>query len=221
MKQKKILPSDLVCMNEYASRYNYQIDLAYAKADNLLFGEQIYKSSAKLWLHKQLAKIVFIAAKNCFETHGIKFVLYDGLRTTNAQAAMLKTKKVIDNPQWLEKPRLLSPIGAGGHPRAMAIDIGLIAPDNSLIDMGTDFDYLANSPHAAHNRAHREYKHSQNIIDNRNILDNAMIRAANSLKKDIILLPQEWWDFRLPSKIYGKYAPLSDDDLPENIKLTS
>ncbi len=222
MSQQKIINTeDLICMNQHSYTYNYQINLAYSKTDNLLFGEQIYKSGAKLWLHRTMAEIVFIAAKNCFKTSGFNFVLYDGLRTTDAQEAMLKTKRVIDNPQWLKEPRLLSSTGYGGHPRGMAIDIGLINPDGNFLDMGTDFDYLAQNPDAYHNPAHREYKHPQNIIDNRKILDDCMVNAAKELNTPLLPLPQEWWDFRLPPEIYEQYKPISDGDLPKNMQLTN
>ena len=199
-------------MDEDLSKYHYKIDLAYAKTDNLLFGEQIYKSSARLWLHNNLAEIVFIAAKHCFEEHGIRFILYDGLRTIDAQKAMMKTQRAIDNPQWMKEPRLLSPAGSGGHPRGMAIDIGLITLKGELLDMGCAFDHLDK-------QAHRNYKHPQNTMNNRNILDECMISAAKQLETPLLPLPEEWWDFRLPPEIYERYAPLSDSDLPEDMRL--
>ncbi len=207
-----ITHDDLICMNDYADKYNYRIDLAYAHEDNLLFGERIYKKSTRLWLYKDLAEIVFSAAQQCFEEHGVRFILYDGLRTTDAQEAMMHTKRARDNPQWMEEPRMLSPTGAGGHPRGMAIDIGLEDIRGELLDMGSDFDCFSE-------QSHREYKHTPNIQANRNILDKSMEHAAKSLNTPLLPLPQEWWDFRLPPEIYEQYEALSDSDLPEHMRL--
>ncbi|PCI55221.1 MAG: D-Ala-D-Ala dipeptidase [Alphaproteobacteria bacterium] len=216
--RKTIQPQDLVCMNEFASMHHYRVDLAYAQDDNLLFGERIYREDAKLWLHVSLAKIVKKSATYCFENHKLRFILYDGLRTTDAQEAMMKTQRALDNPHWLEKARLLSPPGAGGHPRGMAIDIGLETLDGELIDMGTAFDYLSEDPEK--NPAHRAFPHNQDVIDNRKILDDSMKQAATSLNMPLLLLPEEWWDFRLPPDIYEQYEPLSENDLPAHMRLT-
>ena len=220
MKIKTINAEDLICMDNYAEEHNFRVDLAYASSGNLLFGERIYREGSKLWLHKDLAKITLRAAEICFEKHDLHFVLYDGLRTIEAQSAMMETRRVKDNPHWLEEPRLLSPAGTGGHPRGMAIDIGLENSEGELIDMGCAFDYLAEDPTAEHNPAHRKYNHPQNIVNNRKILDDCMNRSAQLLNIDIVMLAEEWWDFRIPADIYNRYAPLSDAELPEHIRLT-
>lgn len=216
-RQKIIQQQDLACMNEGESAHHYRVDLAYAQDDNLLFSEKIYRENAKLWLHASLAKIVKNAATYCFNTYKIRFVLYDGLRTIEAQEAMMETRRALDNPHWLKQPRLLSPPGAGGHPRAMAIDIGLETLDGELINMGTAFDYLSENP--KENPAHRAFPHSQNIMANRKILDDSMKQAAKAMNTSLLLLPEEWWDFRLPPDIYEQYEPLSENDLPTHMRL--
>lgn len=215
--RKTIQPQDLACMNEFSDTHHYRIDLTYAQDDNLLFGERIYREDAKLWLYTSLAEIVKNAATYCFNTYNLRFVLYDGLRTTDAQKAMMKTQRALDNPHWLEKPRLLSPPGAGGHPRGMAIDIGLETLGGDLIDMGTAFDYLSEDPEK--NPAHRAFPHPKDIMDNRAILDKSMQQAAETLSTPLLPLPEEWWDFRLPSDIYEQYEPLAESDLPADIRL--
>ncbi len=213
MNSRKIIDiNDLICMNDYTSKYDFSIELAYAKNDNLLFGERIYRKDAKLWLYKDLANIVFKASEYCSHTHNLCFVLYDGLRTVEAQEKMMQTQRALDNPQWLEPPRMLSPSGSGGHPRGMAIDIGLKTDCGDLVDMGTPFDCMSK-------QSHRDYRHPENIMKNRNILNQSMIKAAESLKTTLLLLPEEWWDFRLPSEFYNQYAPLHDHDLPEQMRM--
>lgn len=215
-----ISPADLVEMHDFAAQGLLKIDLAYAKADNLLFGEAIYRPDARLWLHKDLANIVVLAAQKCRAAHGFTFVLHDGLRTVEAQEKILKTQRVRNNPQWLVEPRLLSPPGQGGHPRAMAIDISLEDSAGETVDMGTAFDFLAADPSSANNPAHREYVDLKpEISANRAILTNAMLAAAADLNLALLPLPQEWWDFRFPADMYNAFAPLRDADLPPEMRM--
>ena len=93
----KISPDDLVAMDEMAPPQRLRIELAYARAENTLFGERIYRTDAKLWLHTRLAAVVLTAA-NAAYAQGFRLVLYDGLRTTSAQARMLETARVKANP---------------------------------------------------------------------------------------------------------------------------
>lgn len=197
-----------------------RVDLAYARNDNLLFGERIYRADAGLWLHKNLAAVVLEAARRCFRDHKCSFVLHDGLRTVEAQDKMLRTARVIKNPQWLAEPGLLSKPGAGGHPRAMAVDVSLVDENGQALDMGTPFDFLSDDPGPLRNPAHRQHtKLSRDAVRNRGFLTNAMMGAAESLNVALLPLPQEWWDFRLPKEIYEQYAPLSENDLPEEMRL--
>jgi D-alanyl-D-alanine dipeptidase len=216
--EQKIEPQDLVDMAVETAGLPVRIEVAYARDDNFLFGERIYRSDAKMWLHKALAGVVVEAAKLA-KSKDLRLVLYDGLRTTTAQASMLETRAVKAHPHWLEEPRLLSPPGAGAHPRGMAIDVSLETLDGALLDMGSVFDYLSDDPTPAHNIAHRDYAHSKDVRYNRAVLDGVMVDAARIVGVDLLLLPQEWWDFRLPVEVYGRYAPLSDEDLPPPIKM--
>lgn len=223
---KKITANKLVCMNDYEDGHPIRIELAYAQADNLLFGEVIYKDSAQFWLYEDLAETVLRAAQDVHAAYGYCMVLYDGLRTVEAQVKMLETQRVQDNPQWLQEPRLLSTAGAGGHPRGMAVDVSLETDGGELLDMGTNFDFLAEDSSPENNPAHREYKAlSPDVIKNRNVLNNAILGASERLvNKEIIempieVLPQEWWDFRAPREFYERFAPLSDDDLPEEMRM--
>ena len=217
----KIDPNALVDMSADEGALLYRIELAYARDDNLLFEQQIYRVDAHLWLHQDLAAIVISAARD-LSNKGYRLVLYDGLRTVDAQERMLTTQKVRDNPNWLEKPRLLSPPGAGAHPRGMAIDVSIETLDGTLLNMGTAFDFLSADPSPHGNPAHREYINlSDEVRANRAILDTAMKNASESLSIPLWSLPQEWWDFRLPEDISDKYAPLRDADLPPAMRMVS
>lgn len=212
-KEQKIVSADLLDMAVETAGLPVRIEVAYARDDNLLFGGRIYRPDAKLWLHKALAHVVVVAAKGLVDKD-LRLVLYDGLRTSTAQALMLETRAVKAHPQWLEEPRLLSPPGAGAHPRGMAIDVSLERLDGVLLDMGSAFDYLSDDPSPTGNVAHRDYAHGEVVRANRALLDGVMMGAARSVGVDLLALPQEWWDFRLPQETYGQYAPLADEDLP-------
>ena len=210
-------PDDFVDMTAYGQDL-LRVELAYAREDNALFGERIYKADAKLWLFKGLADIVVSAAKKLAD-QDLRLVLYDGLRTTDAQSLMLNTQKVRDNPHWLEEPRLLSPPGAGAHPRGMAIDCALETMGGQLLDMGCPFDFLAVDPAPEHNPAHRSHDHARSIMENRAILDQAMNDSARDLKMTLLLLPQEWWDFRLLPEVYERYDPICESALPADMRM--
>ena len=77
-----------------------------------------------------------------FARHGARSSFMMGCAPWRRRKRCCHTR-VKDNLHWLEEPRLLSPPGAGGHLRGMAIDIGLEDAQGRLLDMGTVFDYLA------------------------------------------------------------------------------
>lgn len=217
-----IAPGALVDMNEVAAETKLRIDLVYAQAEHPenIFGLALYRPEARLFLHRDLAGIVRRAAADCYARHGYVFVLKDGLRTVEAQAMMQETAIVKANPHWTREPdRLLSPPGKGGHPRGMAIDIVLETENGALVEMGTHFDHLTADP--AMNPAKRGFEGiSDEAKANRQILEDCMINAAAALGLPLLPLPAEWWDFRFPADYSNRYAPLSDRDLPPEMRMT-
>jgi len=218
---EKIDLARLVPMDLYAGDFPVRVQLDYATPHSLC--GLIYREQARLWLYDDLAAIVLRAAQLCHARTGLHFILYDGLRTMEAQGLMQQSPAVQAHPEWLEGPnRVLSPPGLGGHPRAMAIDIGLEDADGALVDMGTLFDEMpmgGSGPDT--NRAHRLYPGLPEAVrHNRSILEAAMVEAAAQLGLSLLPLPVEWWDFRFPADVYNRYAPLSDADLPVQMRMT-
>lgn len=222
---KSIDPTDLLDLaaEARARRVDLRCDLIYAQADhplNCTFKEAIYRHDARLWLYRDLAEIVLEAAKLCRNVHGLRFVVTDGLRTTDAQRRMMDTAIVKANPHWIaDGPKmLLSRPGGGGHPRGMAVDIYLEAMDGTAIDMGTPLDYFSTDPDD--NPAARDYKgFPEAVYANRALLETLMTDAAKAQSVKLLPLPSEWWDFRLTPEFYESYAPLSDADLPPHMRL--
>lgn len=209
-------------MDTVADRIPLRIDIVYAQASHPenIFGMALYRPEARLWLHKEFAEIVTLAAERCHRETGYLFVLKDGLRTVEAQALMQTTDIVKANPHWTQEPnRLLSPPGKGGHPRGMAVDIVLETQSGALVEMGTRFDHLTKNP--AINPARRGFEGiSAEAKANRQLLEDFMVAAAKDLNKPMLPLPSEWWDFRFPASYSEQYAPISDRDLPPHMRMT-
>lgn len=218
---KSIDPNDLINIEAeaIARGVDLRVDLIYAQADhplNSTFKEAIYRPDAKLWLYRDLAEIVLLAAQNC----PYRFVVTDGLRTMDAQQRMIDTAIVRANPHWVaDGPNmLLSKPGGGGHPRGMAVDIYLEDKHGHVLDMGTVLDYFSTDP--ADNPAARSYKGlAPEAYRNRTLLDTAMMEAAKTLGTPILPLPSEWWDFRLEPDFYNSFSPLCDADLPQHMRM--
>jgi D-alanyl-D-alanine dipeptidase len=133
---------------------------------------------------------------------------------------MTKTDLVKANPHWLIEPRFLSSAGQGGHPRGMAIDVGAVDNNNNDIDFGTRFDYFSSSTDVSANMAHRLFaNHSDDIKQNRVILETALVSAAKDFEMPLYPLPHEWWDFRFTSDYTNKFEPVSDIDLNDGYKM--
>ena len=219
-----ILPEALIDMGRYEGHEPIKIDVVYAQAAHPenIFKTALYRADAKLWLHQDLAEIVVKAAQLCHERHGYIFVLRDGLRPIEAQAGMQETEIVKAHPEWCREPdRLLSNPGQGGHPRGMAIDITLETENGQVVPMGTGFDSFDKKP-CGMPVAHRENNDlPDDILANRKILETAMVDAAVYFGREILPLPQEWWDFRFRADVVMQYAPLSDYDLPNGMKVVN
>lgn len=212
--------------DDYTKTHPVTVDVVYAKADHPenIFKTALYRPTAKIWGHKDMVALTLRAAELCQQRHQWILDIRDCLRPIEAQGAMQDTKIVQDNPHWMEEPRLLSPPGAGGHPRGMAVDIVPVDKDGQTVEMGTCFDYL--SEDRTHNPAARDYTqfsedetYNAMILQNRQNLTQAMQDAAAEHGFEILPLPQEWWDFRFPRDYTAGFQPISDQDLPEDMRV--
>jgi D-alanyl-D-alanine dipeptidase len=213
----------LIPMNLFADIAPVNVDLVYANPVHArnIFSLRLYHPNAQLWLHEDLARITLLAAYRVNRLYGWTLELKDGLRTTEAQAMMLETDIVKSNPHWTREgiKRLVSPPGAGAHPRGMAIDVCALDPDGHEIDMGTAFDHLTHDP--ADNPAARDYTNLPEVVlEHRTRLEEAFTHSAAQLNLPIVPLASEWWDYRFPADLYGQYEALSDTTLPDYMKMT-
>jgi len=218
---KTIDPLDIIAFDDFTQDYPILVDLVYADADHKdnIFKQAIYKPNTKCWGHKDMVRLTLRAAEICFEETGYIFEIKDCLRPMEAQAVMMETEIVRANPQWTMEPdRLLSPPGKGGHPRGMAVDIILKDNMGAEIDMGTNFDFLTED--RTNNPAARNYTNfSEDVLNNRQILEKAMMTAAAEMKRALLPLPSEWWDFRFMPDETIAFTPISDKSLPKDMQM--
>jgi D-alanyl-D-alanine dipeptidase len=226
---RHIAVEELVALDDFTASHPIKIDLVYAQPrhpDNM-FKTAIYRPDAKMWGHRDLAGIILRAAEICFERTSWIFEIKDCLRTVEAQTLMRETDIVKAHPQWLEEPgRLLSPPGKGGHPRGMAVDIILVDKNGEEIDMGTRFDFLtedrANNPAARnYTRFSDDEARNQRVLYHRRVLEESMMQAAAETARELLPLPQEWWDFRFPAAYTGQFEPIYDAALPPGMRMTA
>ncbi len=217
-----VAPADLVPMDLFLGHEAVQVDVMYAGPAS--FCGIVYKSSARLSLHRDMAEVILAASRLIRDRIGGSLELYDGLRTTTAQAVICDTPVVKAHPHWTaEGPlRMFAPPGKGGHPRGMAIDLSVRNADGELLDMGTIVDALPEGgADPDSNPAHREYTRlTDKVKKNRDILTAAMIDAATMFGRPMRPLPSEWWDYRFPDDVYMRYSPLADEDVPPSLRLT-
>ncbi|MCI5059861.1 MAG: D-Ala-D-Ala dipeptidase [Alphaproteobacteria bacterium] len=224
MTEQKIPYQDLISMELFEGREPIQIDLAYADAhhpDNV-FDTDIYHSQARLWTHRDVAAVTLLAARRLNREHHWILQLKDCLRTVEAQEVMAQTELVKAHPEWQKAgpSQMLAPPGKGAHPRAMAMDVCVLGEDGEQLDMGTRFDAFPEDLND--NPAARDYTgHSPEILGRRKILEEAFLWAAESLNLPFIPYPAEWWDFRFTAEYYNQFAPLSDRDLPPQMRMSS
>jgi D-alanyl-D-alanine dipeptidase len=229
MTLKNIDPSELIALDDFTGTHPLKVDLVYAQPRHPenMFKTAIYRPDAKMWGHREMVAIILTAAELCFKETSWAFAVKDCLRTVEAQALMTETEIVRAHPQWLEEPgRLLSPPGRGGHPRGMAVDIALVDQNGDDIDMGVPFDYLTEDRH--NNPAARDYTRfcddearNQRILHHRRVLEKSMLQAARAAERELVPLPQEWWDFRFPHAYTSLFAPIHDADLPPEMRMTA
>lgn len=208
-------PHELVPMDLFTAQEPLRIDLVYINKnhpDNT-FKTALYHEGARLFLHRDLARIVVETARKLHEKHRYFLILKDGLRTMEAQQAMGETAIVKANPHWLGD--MVSRAGIGAHPRAMAIDVALADDKGDDIDMGTAFDTM--TPQSA--RSYGGF--SAGVQQNRKLLEDAFVEGAAKFDLPMLPLPSEWWDFRFPRSHYERWAPLSDHDLPPEFRMAS
>lgn len=155
--------------------YGVAIDLTYATSDNFT-GTPVYKKDAKCFLHPVAAEKLK-AAVRLADAQGYRFLIFDAYRPTEAQ---WKLWNHTPDPHFLADPAKGSP-----HSRGVAIDLTLIRPDGTPLDMGTAFDAFTPLSHHGNQAVHAEAQR------NRLLLMGIMTTAGWDFYRN------EWWHYQL------------------------
>ena len=204
------------------------LDMVYADSNHPenVFKTALYRTGADCWLHKDMAAVVALSALTAHTIYGYTLLVFDGYRSPEAQAIMNASAVVMANPEWVNSATpMLSKVGGGSHPRAMAVDVSLLDENGARLDMGTAFDTFPEV--GGVNKAERGFldfsdniEHNARIFINRTTLEGLFLSSGFFLKTPVYALPQEWWHFQLPIGTVDSHAPLSDSDLPQYMRMT-
>jgi D-alanyl-D-alanine dipeptidase len=93
----------------------------------------------------------------------------------------------------------------------------------SPIDFGSSYDDFSESGRM---KSHREYPFNdfppemrQEILSNRRKLDSAFEWGSQATGTAIQGLLTEWWDYRVPNELTSTLCPISDSDLPPEMRM--
>jgi D-alanyl-D-alanine dipeptidase len=171
-------------------RYDVDLDLAYATADNFT-GAPLY-AVARCYLHSDAA-VLLQRAIRLAAALGLRFRIFDAFRPSEAQWAMWHHTP---DPVFLSDPRRGSP-----HSRGVAVDLTLVDAAGQPLAMGTGFDAFTPRSH------HGSLDVPVAAQRNRALLLGIMTAAG----WDCYL--KEWWHYQLFNP--RRYPVLSDSVLPK------
>ena len=154
--------------------FDIELSIAYATAENFT-GRPIYRRAGCYLLAEAAQRLE--AATKLAGALGLRFRVFDAYRPTEAQWAMWRHTP---DPEFLADPRRGSP-----HSRGAAIDLTLVAPDGTALDMGTGFDAFTPLSH------HGSLAVSAEAQRNRHLLLGLMTGAGWDFYRN------EWWHYQL------------------------
>lgn len=170
--------------------YDVDLDIAYATERNPA-KVPVYRRAA-CYLHRdaaaKLARAVELA-----RPLGYRLRVFDAFRPAEAQWRLWNA---CPDPEFLADPRRGSP-----HSRGVAVDVTLLDPSGTALDMGTEFDaFTPLSHHASREIALAAQR-------NRFVLLGIMSAAGWDFYS------KEWWHYQLFES--RRYPLLSDSVLPQ------
>ncbi len=168
-------PEDSTGLVEIARpAFDVELDIAYAGAENFT-GRPVYARPA-CYLHRDaavlLARAIELAARQ-----GLRFLIFDGFRPTEAQWVLWNHTP---DPDFLADPRRGSP-----HSRGVAVDLTLIDGDGRPLEMGTGFDDFTPRSH------HGNLDIPAAAQANRHLLLGLMTAAGWDFYRN------EWWHYQM------------------------
>ncbi|MFO1118962.1 MAG: M15 family metallopeptidase [Rhodospirillales bacterium] len=180
------------CWSRSPGRYDVDIDLAYATAENFT-GAAIYRRHARCWLHPDTA-ILLARAASLARRLGLRL-------RSSTPSARRKRSGCCGGISPIRLHRRSAP--RSPHSMGAAVDLTLVeGPGGPALDMGTGFDDMRPLSW-----------HGDTIVPaaaqrNRALLLGLMTAAGFDFYRN------EWWHYQL-FQPRGRYPVLSDTVLPE------
>ncbi len=172
------------------------VDLKYASDDNFLgfdFYGELKNAFVQYECFLKLKKAYFILQNR---KPGYTFIIYDALRSIEAQQLMWDSVKVEPaKKHWY----VANPQRGSIHNFGMALDISIVNEIGEVLDMGTEFDFFGEM--AFPNKTDYFFKTgdlSQEQYNNRKLLMDIMAEAGFYVSKT------EWWHYNASSLDYAK-----------------
>jgi len=168
-----------------------KVDLRYAGPHNFV-GRDLYSPLDCAWLHCDAADALERSAARLATQRGdIRMLVLDALRPQRVQEQLWEALEGSDLQMYLANP-----VRGSIHSFGMAVDITLIDPNGSELDMGTPFDDLTALSHPAKEDeflANGALTRQQ--VGNRQLLRDAMQHGG------FAGINTEWWHFDCGDRI--------------------
>jgi len=167
------------------------VKLMYSTTDNFI-GQDAYGDLETCYLVVEAAEKLSQAQKLLDQANpGYKLIVYDGLRPRSVQQIMWDLVKGTDF-----QPYVANPLTGSIHNYGAAIDLSIIDPNGTPLDMGTPFDFFGElAQPGLEQQFLKEGKLTEKQIANRLLLRNTMKKAG------FYELSIEWWHFNaFPTK---------------------
>jgi len=180
------------------------IDLRYATPENFT-GKNLYGIYSGAYLQREIADMLCHAQRllKHIDT-GMSLILFDATRPRSVQYEMWDNV----NATGKTKLRFLSdPNKISMHNMGLAVDVGIVLTDSTLLDMGTTFDFIGELAYPClENYFLEQGLLGYNHLNNRSILAGVMTDAGFNANK------YEWWHFSKYTKEYAisHYAVVED-----------
>lgn len=142
---------------------------------------------------------------------GYKLGLYDTYRPLTVQSSLFedqKCKLAAENPnlnedELIAKTKIYVSVPSGNplkpspHNTGGAVDLTILSPDETELDMGTPFDHFGIEAQTAY---FRDILTQENVHQNRTLLYRVMASAG------FTNYPEEWWHFDFGNQFWAKLA---------------
>ncbi len=172
-----------------------RVELKYSTSDNFL-KKDVYGDLEHAYLQPEIASRLVKAARYLEQAEpGYQLLVYDAARPHAAQYALWDALDDLKIPQSKKTMYVADPKIGSNHNFGCAIDLTVVDTKGNPLDMGTKYDFFGP---LAYPRSEQEMlrtgKLSTKQIENRNILQSAMVKAGFTVNTT------EWWHFDGMSK---------------------